>query len=56
MKKRVPHEKYLRILSCICICNGKSIINNQINVLVLFYEQILPEFTFQFKLNTDNKI
>lgn len=28
LKSRIPHEKYLKILSSIAICNGKSIINN----------------------------
>ncbi len=28
LKQRVPHEKYLKILSAISVCKGKSIINN----------------------------
>ena len=40
LKTKVPHEKYLRILSSICICNGKSIINNQINTIDMFFKVI----------------
>ena len=49
MRLQIPHEKYLRILSSICICNGKSNINNQIHSLTLFFQQIQPEFRFQFR-------
>jgi inositol 1,4,5-triphosphate receptor type 1/inositol 1,4,5-triphosphate receptor type 3 len=28
MKGQIPHEKYLKILSSICVCKGKSITNN----------------------------
>ena len=38
MRLQIPHEKYLRILSSICVCNGKSIISNQILALELFFK------------------
>lgn len=46
MRLQVPHQKYLRILSSICICNGKSIISNQINTLNLYFHSIQKEFKF----------
>lgn len=55
MKAQLPHEKYLKILSSICVCKGKSITNNQIYCLNLFYQQISFEFRFQFK-KENNKI
>lgn len=53
ISQRIPHEKYLRIFSCIVICNGKAIINNQISILNMFYTSsthITSSFKFQLKL------
>ena len=51
MKIRIPHDKYLKILSSICMCNGKSIIRNQINVLNFFFKAIPKRFIFYFFFN-----
>jgi hypothetical protein len=48
MKIRIPHDKYLKILSSICMCNGKSIIRNQINVLNFFFKAIPKRLIFFF--------
>jgi hypothetical protein len=48
MRLQIPHEKYLRILSPICICNAKSIINNQIHALHYFPLES-PWFRFHFR-------
>lgn len=38
LKEQTPHEKYLKILSSICICNGKAVAKNQSYVLELFFK------------------
>ncbi|CAD8193240.1 unnamed protein product [Paramecium pentaurelia] len=50
-----PNEKYLSILSSICVCKGRAILKNQILILKLVF-QSNELLNFKFRLNTKNKV
>ena len=48
--KPIFRHKYLQILSSFCICHDRTIINNQINVIKIFFQQIREQNNFKLSL------
>ncbi|CAD8053653.1 unnamed protein product [Paramecium sonneborni] len=53
---QVPHEKYLKILSSICVSNGQPVKENQSLVLQQFFLKTGFDFCFQFKIDEQSQL
>ncbi|KAM3147677.1 hypothetical protein pb186bvf_000005 [Paramecium bursaria] len=54
ISSQIPHEKFLNVLSSICVCNDNPLQENQQHVLQLFFLKIGFDFGFKFRVIEDN--